>query len=146
MPDQACPCPPHVDEHGDDPQQKLAGGVAAGGCRELEPDADVEHGGALGRRATSDAVEARLLGLRVLAGSFGDVEHDGSGRPAELVREIAVAGRQVGDDAVSEDDEVHGRGVDVETFVIELHMTEVGVALESMRNHTHEVLELSASG
>jgi hypothetical protein len=33
--------------------------------------------------------------------------------------------------------------------VIEVHMTEVGhvgAALDAMRNHTHEVLELSAIG
>jgi hypothetical protein len=35
--------------------------VAARSRRDLEPRADVEHGSALGRGATSDPIEARLL-------------------------------------------------------------------------------------
>jgi hypothetical protein len=41
---------------------------------------------------------------------------------------------------VGEDNEVHGGGVDVESFMIEMHETEVGrvaVASQVMRNHTH---------
>jgi hypothetical protein len=42
-------------------------------------------------------------------------------------------------------DEVHGRGVDVESFVVELHGASVGRAtevLQAMSNHTRELLEL----
>lgn len=47
---------------------------------------------------------------------------------------------------MGERDEVHGRGVDVESFVIEMHEVEVGRdarMLQGMSNHTHEAAGLS---
>jgi len=88
---------------------------------ELESHSDIEHGRALGTRAASDSIEASLLGLGELASAFGNVEHDRGGRSAELVGEVAVAGREAGEDAVGDDDELHRRGVDVESFMIEVH-------------------------
>ena len=111
----------HVREHGDDANQELASGFAELSPDELEPDSDVEDRCALGRGAASDPIEVGLGGLGEFASSFGDVEDDGSGGSSQLVGEVAMTGRQGQDDAVGKRDEVDGGGVDIESFVVEVH-------------------------
>ena len=137
----------HVGEHGDDAEQQLTRGLAVRSRCELESYDDIEDSSALGAGASSDSVEASLLGLRELAGTFGDVEHDRGRSASELVGEVAVTGRQSREDAVGDADEIHGRVVDVESFVIEVHEDPVDHAarlLQAMSNHTRELLECLA--
>jgi hypothetical protein len=134
----------HVDEHGDDADEELARGLAARRGDELEPYGDVENGGALGRGAPRDPIEASLLGLGELARAFGDVQDDGGGSSAELVGEVTVASGEAGGDAVGEREEVHCGGVDVESFVIEVHESAIDhgcEALHPMSNHTLQRLK-----
>jgi len=130
----------HVREHGDDANQELASGFAELSPDELEPDSDVEDRCALGRGAASDPIEVGLGGLGEFASSFGDVEDDGSGGSSQLVGEVAMTGRQGQDDAVGKRDEVDGGGVDIESFVVEVHTRSSsaadGGALQAMSNHT----------
>ena len=91
-------------------------------CRPMSStDSDVEDRCALGRGAASDPIEVGLGGLGELASSLGDVEDDGSRGSSQLVCEVAMPGRQGQDDAVGKRDEVDGGGVDIESFVVEVH-------------------------
>ena len=56
--------------------------------------------------------------------------------------------RQYREDAVGDSDEVHSCHVDVESFVIELHVATVdrtAEVLQAMSNHTPAVLDCGAS-
>ena len=66
-------------------------------------------------------IEVGLGGLGELASSLGDVEDDGSRGSSQLVGEVAMTGGQGQDDAVGKRDEVDGGGVDIESFVVEVH-------------------------
>lgn len=67
------------------------------------------------------AVEARLVGSRVLASALGDVEGDGCAGAFELVGQVGMTRWKGADDGVSQRHHVHGGHVDVESVVIELH-------------------------
>ena len=67
-----------------------------------------------------------MSGLENKAGPFGDVQCDGGRGAAQLVTEARVTNGKRCDDPLRERDEVHGRDVDVEFFVVELHEEDVG--------------------
>ena len=95
--------------------------LSAGGIDEVQAQEDVELGGALGSRASCDAVEAALLFRSELASALGDVGDDRGSGLAELQREVSASRREVLEEGIDEDDEVEGGGVDVELVMVESH-------------------------
>ena len=108
-------------QHGDAAKEDLASSLALRCGSELEAHGDVERGRTLGRRAAREPIEAGFVGLGELA-------------------EACVTYGKRRDDLVGERDEVHGRDVDVEFFVVEVHEEDVGhkrAAVAQMSNHTY---------
>ena len=77
--------PGDLDEHGHDAQEHLARFVVGRVAEQPESAREVDGGGALVRRAPGEPVQACLVGPRVLARTFGDVERNARRRPPELV-------------------------------------------------------------
>src|SRR6185295_18399538 len=56
-----------------------------------------------------------------LPGTLGDVEHDRRRGAVQLIGEMAPATGKMLDRVLRDDDEIEGRSVDIEAFVVEEH-------------------------
>ena len=88
---------------------------------EPQSRADVEESRGFCRGASRREVVASLVGLRELARSFGQIQHDRRRRSCQLVRQMPSPARQPLDDFVREHQKIQRDEVHVETLVIEDH-------------------------